>query len=407
MSNYLAVATVTETLRHLVLQAVQAIPGTDVTTERPERGAGGDEARPRVNVFLYMAMPNPSLRNADLPMRNAEGQLASRPVAPLDLYYLVTFYGSTKQQVAQQLMALTALALHERAVLTRDDVLQAIASAPEGYLDGSDLPDQPQRVYLSPLPHTLEELSKLWSILFQVPYNLSMALQASVVLLDGPPAPQALPVRQPPSISAAPGRAPVLQAVAAAEPGEPIVACCRVEVLGTALDGVEVRVDGVPAPVDERSPERLVVRLDGPHLHAGRMEMRAHRGDVASNELPFVLAPLVRGAAVVPAPPGRGRGRGGHAVRVDVEPWVPETAPVTLLLDADDGSGRRYAFDAPEVLPVPVHPLRQGQFTVPVQGVAPGRYVVRVQVGGAVSPVHATRLPASGGPVDAPRVVLP
>lgn len=408
MSNYLAVATVTETLRSLVLQAVQGIPGTDVTTERPERGAGGDEARPRVNVFLYMAMPNPSLRNADLPMRNAEGQLANRPVAPLDLYYLVTFYGSTKQQVAQQLMALTALALHERAVLTRDDVLQAIASAPEGYLDGSDLPDQPQRVYLSPLPHTLEELSKLWSILFQVPYNLSMALQASVVLLDGPPAAQALPVRQPPRIAAAPGRAPALLSVTAAEEGEPIVACCRVEVRGVALDDVEIRVDGVPAPVDERSAERLVVRLEGPHLRAGRMEMRAHRGEVASGELPFILAPLVRAAVVVPAAPGGGRrGRGSWAVQVDVSPWVLETAPVTLLLDADDASGRRYAFDAPEVLPVPAHPVRRGRITIPVPGVTPGRYVVRVQAGGAVSPVCATRLPACGGPIDAPRVVLP
>lgn len=402
MSNYLAVATVTETLRSLVLQAVQAIPGTDVTTERPERGAGGDEARPRVNVFLYMAMPNPSLRNADLPMRNAEGQLSNRPVAPLDLYYLVTFYGSTKQQVAQQLMALTALALHERAVLTRDDVLQAIASAPEGYLDGSDLPDQPQRVYLTPLPHTLEELSKLWSILFQVPYNLSMALQASVVMLDGPPAAQALPVRQPPAISAVPGRAPVLLAVVADQAGEPIVACCRVEVRGVALDGVEIRVDGVPAPVEERSPDRLVVRLDGPHLRAGRMEMRAHRGDVASNELPFILAPLVRAASVVPA--GR---RGSPAVRVEVEPWVPETTRVTLLLDAQDGSGRGYAFDAPEVLPVPAHPRRRGTFTISVPGVAAGTYLVRVQVGGAVSPVAATRLADCGGAIQAPTVVLP
>jgi hypothetical protein len=407
MSNYLAVATVTETLRHLVLQAVRGIPGTDVTTERPERGAGGDEARPRVNVFLYMAMPNPSLRNADLPMRNGEGQLANRPVAPLDLYYLVTFYGSTKQQVAQQLMALTALALHERAVLTRCDVLEAIASAPEGYLNDSDLPDQPQRVYLSPLPHTLEELSRLWSILFQVPYNLSMALQASVVLLDGPPAAQALPVRQPPSISAAPGRAPALLSVAAARAGEPIVACCSVEVRGVALEGVEIRVDGVPAPVDERSATRLVVRLEGPHLRAGRMEMRAHRGEVASGELPFILAPLVRAAAVVPAAKGGRRGRGSWAVQVDVSPWVPETAQVTLLLDADDGSGRRYAFDAPEVLPVPAHPLRRGRFTIPVPGVAPGRYRVRVQAGGAVSPVSATRLPECGGAIDAPTVVLP
>lgn len=408
MSNYLAVATVTETVRHLVMQAVQPIEGTDVTTERPERGAGGDEAKPRVNVFLYMAVPNTAIRNADLPMRNAQGQLTSRPVAPLDLYYLVTFYGSTKQQQAQQLLALTALALHERAVLTRDDIVQAIASTPGGYLKDSDLPDQQQRVYLSPLPHTLEELSKLWSILFQVPYNLSIALQASVVLLDGPPAAQPLPVREPPRVTAAPGRAPAIASVAGAEAGEPIVACSRAIVTGEGLEDAQIRINGLPAPVEERGAGRLVVTVEGPQLRAGSATVQAFRGEVGSGAFAFVLTPLVRSATVVPAAPARrGHAAAPLAVQVELEPWVLETDRVTLLLDADDETGRRYAFDAREVLPVPANPARVGQLTIPVHGVARGTYLVRVQVNGAVSPVKATRLERCGGAHAAPRVTLP
>lgn len=202
MSNYLAVATTTETIAQVIRDAITpAVAGAEVTTDRPDRA--GKDAAARVNVFLYQVSPNPSLRNADLPMRGADGILASQPRTALDLYYIITFYGRDEQLVTQQLLGLTAATLHLHARLTRQDVLRAIEAAPGGFLNDSDLAGQTESINLSPHALTLEELSKLWSVMFQVPYALSMSYQCSVVLIDGPAVAPAPAVR-----SVAPAIAP-------------------------------------------------------------------------------------------------------------------------------------------------------------------------------------------------------
>ena len=47
-----------------------------------------------MNIYLYQAVPNVALRNADLPTRASGGDLVQRPVAALDLNYLFTFSGA-------------------------------------------------------------------------------------------------------------------------------------------------------------------------------------------------------------------------------------------------------------------------------------------------------------------------
>ena len=197
MSNFLAIATVTATLRQLLQAAVgMDVPGALVTTARPDTLDNGTPTT-AVNVYLYEIAPNAALRNADLPTRRVDGQIVRRPQAALDLYYLLSFLGNETQLEPQRLLGSVVRTLHAAPVLTRPLVEATIASVP--FLAGSDLADAVETVKLTPIPLSLEELSKLWSVFFQTPYTLSIAYQASVVLIEGPAveAPPAPLVREP------------------------------------------------------------------------------------------------------------------------------------------------------------------------------------------------------------------
>ena len=158
MSNHLAVATVTATLKRTLDEALAAgYPG-----ERPERDRidrRGPRTRPTatgarrgINIYLYQVMPNAALRNEELPTRRADGSLARRPQAALDLYYLLTFYGDENEQEPQRLLGTAVSTLNARPILSRDAIRDAIDQAidddPATYLQFSDLagPGRPREV---------------------------------------------------------------------------------------------------------------------------------------------------------------------------------------------------------------------------------------------------------------------
>ncbi|MEM7155274.1 MAG: DUF4255 domain-containing protein [Myxococcota bacterium] len=195
MSNYQAVAVVTATLRYLLHEAVKnALPEAQVTLKRPEEdGGGADRDRPRINLFLFQTLDSPTARNSDLPTRNPGGGLTRRPRVALNLNYLLTFFGDAEN--SHLLLGLATTALHQHAFLTPQDIQDATSSKPS--LQGSGLDQQQPPVRVAPLTFSFDEFSKFWSGFFQIPYSLSVAYQASVVLMDSPIEPVAtLPVRQ-------------------------------------------------------------------------------------------------------------------------------------------------------------------------------------------------------------------
>lgn len=181
MSNHLAIAAVTASLVRYLQGAVGADVGNAVVTAvRPDGPASG-VPEVGVNIFLYQATPNVAWRNQDLPTRRADGSLNQRPQIALDLHYLLTFYGDETLLEPQRILGSTVRALHARPVLTRQEIRGAVAA--NAFLAGADLADEIETVKLTPQPLSLEELSKLWSVLFQTTYTLSMAYDASVVLI--------------------------------------------------------------------------------------------------------------------------------------------------------------------------------------------------------------------------------
>ncbi|MEV4682491.1 DUF4255 domain-containing protein [Streptomyces kurssanovii] len=181
MSNALAVATVTQALSLLIADnlAPEMDLAVNVETRKPPNEPPTD---PTITVFLYQVAPNPAMRHVDLPTRGPDGTLRKRPAAALDLHYLISAYGEEATLVGQRLIGCVIRTLHEIPVLPKD-VIELAAQAP--YLAGSDLAESTQKVRFTPTVMDIDETSKLWGMLHQTPYALSVAYQASLVLIEG------------------------------------------------------------------------------------------------------------------------------------------------------------------------------------------------------------------------------
>jgi hypothetical protein len=413
MSNFLAIATVTETLRRTLSATVGPdVPGATVTAVRPDGIAQGLPLV-GVNIYLYQVTPNAALRNADLPTRRSEGSLAQRPRAALDLHYLLTFYGDEAALEPQLCLGSVARTLHAQPVLTRQSIAEAILRSPS--INRSNMADEVELVKFTPNLLTLEELSKLWSVFFETRYNLSIAYQASVVLIEPEVAPRRqLPVRER-KVHVRPFRQPTIERItSAAGEDEPILAGSTLLIHGQRLRGDATRVRigrsgfGVVVPPQQVEDTEISLQLqEGQNLlppdslRAGVNGVQVihdlifgtpgdpHRG-VESKVVAFVLRPSV----------SRNR-RGNYRIRlVNIVPDVPNTVQGFVAVTLRPKVGRRQrvvlllnAFGAasgtPQAYSFPADPRDADRFTVtfPIRRVVRGQYLVRVQVDGAESPL--------------------
>ncbi|MEU6253128.1 DUF4255 domain-containing protein [Streptomyces sp. NPDC047043] len=182
MSNALAIAHVTQALALLIENNVGPEFGEAVKVEPRKPPADPQLEQPTISVFLYQVTPNTSQRNNDLPARASDGTLVKRPAAALDLHYLISAYGDERELVGQRLIGSVVRTLHEIPVLPKDVIAQA---GERPFLAGSDLAEAAQRVRFTPTVMDVDETSKLWGMLYQTPYTLSVVYQAALVFIDG------------------------------------------------------------------------------------------------------------------------------------------------------------------------------------------------------------------------------
>lgn len=195
MSNALALAHVTQALALLIENNVGPEFGEAVKVEPRKPPADPQLEQPTISVFLYQVTPNTSRRNDDLPTRATDGTVVKRPAAALDLHYVISAYGDEKELVGQRLLGSVVRTLHEIPILPKDVIEQA---GERPYLAGSDLAESAQRVRFTPTVMDVDETSKLWGMLYQTPYALSVVYQAALVLIDGRETPVAgKPVERP------------------------------------------------------------------------------------------------------------------------------------------------------------------------------------------------------------------
>jgi len=394
MSNYLAVATVTATLQR-VLQAVIGadVPGATATTVRPD--ASGQGLPPvGVNIFLYQVTPNAALRNADLPTRNAGGQASQRPVAALDLHYLMSFYGADGTLEQQRVLGSTVRTLHSQPLLTRQMIRDTVTDPAYAYLATSNLADAVDLVRFAPSSFSLEEFSKLWSVMLQTPYALSAAYRASVVLIeDDITTLSPLPVRER-QVFAVQFQQPAIQSVSP----QILATGATLTINGQNLRGDVTKIKfgdklALPATVGDR---QITVTLP-PTLQPGVRTVQVihdfdfgtasepHRG-FESNAMPFILQPII-----TTAPPFTAAR--GSALTLGFAPPIGREQSVTLLIGDN-------AISLPTRPPTDPPTASTFNFTIPVT-FSPGTFFLRVRVDGAESALtvdNATPFPAYNGP---------
>ncbi|MFJ3802225.1 Pvc16 family protein [Streptomyces sp. NPDC090088] len=236
MSNALAIAHVTQALALLIENNVGPEFGEAVKVEPRKPPADTQLEQPTISVFLYQVTPNTSRRNNDSPTRASDGTLVKRPAAALDLQYLISAYGDEKELVGQRLIGSVVRTLHEIPILPQDVIEQA---GERPYLAGSDLAEAAQRVRFTPTVMDIDETSKLWGMLYQTPYTLSVVYQATLVFIDG---------RQIP-VPGKPVERPEVRVLPFGAPGAPVP-----PVIGEA-EAAEEPVPA-PAPVEVEQPAK-------------------------------------------------------------------------------------------------------------------------------------------------------
>ena len=89
MSNSLAIAAVTATLRNLLNNNQTGLPtelaDVDITTKPLDKAGNGngsnDGSGNQVNLFLYQTEPNPAWRNMDMPIQVKTGEAGQPPLS--------------------------------------------------------------------------------------------------------------------------------------------------------------------------------------------------------------------------------------------------------------------------------------------------------------------------------------
>jgi hypothetical protein len=404
MSNYLAIATTTAALSQILIGPVQDAVGSSATIDfkRPNGKDDQPEPHPHVNVYLYQVTPNPAFRSADLPTRRADGSLVKQPMVALDLHYLFTFHGKDEQLEQQRMLGAVVSVMQAQPILSPAIIKAALNTY--GFLGDSDLGSQIEKVRFTPATFSLEEFSKLWSAFFQIEYALSVAYQASVVLIESSqsPAQATLPVESR-NIYVAPFTQPTITQVSRQTgPGNPILPTSTLVIQGTQLLGdiTAVRIgDTIASPpvVTETSivmpvPAGVEAGVQGlqviQQLLLGTPPV-SHPG-YESNIVAVVLQPVISAQTATSA-----------QVSFNVNPTVGTDQKVSLLLNQTPVA--LPATPAAYTFPLPALATASNALNFPIAGVAAGTYLVRVRIDGAESPLDLN--PAS--PTYGPTVAIP
>jgi hypothetical protein len=413
MGDYRAIATVTATLRTMLQDLAQlVVPGALVETGPPVAHPE-DASRPVVRIFLYAIEPNASFRNVAQPVRRADGTYQNTPMLPLNLHYLLSFFGDDRQLTQHILLGAVLTFLETQPVPLPRDLLSAEqASADNGADLRNSLPGEEidlVQFVLEPLRH--EELSRLWTIFSQVPYALSVAYRCAVVLLQPSVQPEpALPVTTA-SVLPAAQLPPTLRAIDPAE--AEYQAGLTVTLRGSRIgqNGAHVRFGDLEVPAQASDIDTLSVTLPaaippgGCFVSVMLPPAGPDQAAATSNAVPFVTIPRI----IEPIAVDRGSWFGGSGARatVTVQPQVAVGQRPRLLLNA---AGTATGQPRPSYrLDLPVLTAAAAQLRFDLRRVASGRYLARLEVGQATSRLTTGTDPATPdfGRFSGPVVVVP
>jgi hypothetical protein len=308
--------------------------------------------------------------------------------------------------------------------MIRKEIERCIAEDPNHYLANADLADQVERITFTPIPLSLEELSKLWSVFFNIAYTLSMAYMASVVLIEAKATPQtALPVRTP-NLYAIPFSHPVIESIESeAGKNASITSGSTVIIKGRQLKGdtTKVRIGEIEVTISPTDTANTVsdtgIKLSlgsalftGKPLRAGVTGVQVlhpmmmgtpeveHFG-VESNVKPLVLHPTITGHSA-----------SSTDMSLQFSPKIGKAQRVIAMLNeynSGSGSPLAYTLNAPSQNGITDESVTEtDSITFLLTDVEPGEYLLRVQADGAQSPLETDPDPNNPRYIN-PRITIP
>lgn len=415
MSNAFAIAGVTAVIRDLLNNGVidhnisAAVgQGVLISTVAPDLiPTSGNDAGPRLNLFLHQVTHNAAWRNVDLPSRDSSGERRTSPPLALNLHYLLTSYARNDLE-AEVLLGYGMQLLHETPMIGRAAIRKALNPAtvsptllPQVYqaMRQTALAEQIEMLKIIPENMNSEEMSRLWSAT-QAHYRPSAPYQVTVVLIESERSGRsALPVLTRGPVDPVSGHEQGIIAVAdlsspypeidevmppnqqtAVRPGE------TVSVRGSRLDGTPRSVQlfsarlgitrEVPAIAGKEAGEiRFVVPNDPANLPAGTYLLSAFvlkSGETQrrqTNDLLLRIAPTITTA--LPITVNRD-GQGTATITLAAEPSFRTDQQVSLILGSQS---------------LPLEPITatvaSGKFVY--RQAVPGSYLARLRVDGVES----------------------
>lgn len=405
MSNHFAIATVTAALRNFFLEALPVeVPEATATALRPD-SPSGTLPRVGVNIFLFQVTGNSALSLEDWPTRTNGGALNHPPRVGMNLNYLFTFYGNEAELEPQRVLAAVIHRMNSQPWLDPEFIRRTLSLPEFAHLAESNLADAVERVKFTQLPLSLEELTKLWSVFQNTSYVLSVAYQASVVVLETPaPVRRPLPVFER-NIRAAPfARVRLAEAFAEGPSRFATVAGTSIRIQGEGfaepLAQVEIGRLALPSP-SVRSSTEIAFVLSHADLRAGPFPLRLRtRAGFVTNSLPFLVRPTPTVTAIA-----------GGLMTVQFDPAVGRRQKVELILNR---LGAPAGQEPPAfVIPAPsqngiVDPLIETTAAIAfdIVAVPAGDYLLRASVDGAENLLERAEV-AGELVISDPKVTLP
>lgn len=414
MSNTLAIAVTTAVIESRIrtLYTDGGLSGLNVEARLPR----GDEPDDGTYLQAYRIAPNPTLRGLDLPTRRPDGTVVQRPRLAIDIDYAVAFVGDAATYMTERMAGLVLTDFHANPELTTTEIQDYLTGlAADHPLRNADLGDQLERVKLTVLPLSLEDLSRVWGLGNQSWYALTVAFHASVIILDADVQPTAgLPVLTT-GIHVTPTVGPRITAIESSErslavavldatPAESLVVRghdLRSSSTWLRIGGELVEVpdsafvaDGIELPlVPALSVPAGVTSVEVLHRVALGSPPDPWRVAAVSNSLPVTLLPTV---SLPPSPVTTAATPGSIDVRLFVAPPPGPEQDVTLLLDRVAGSPPVHASSS-------LRRFDAGQLVFTLPRPAPGTYLVRLRIDGATT----AATPGGDGLLAQPQIEVP
>jgi hypothetical protein len=171
MSSYIVISSVSEALRQILWEAIDADPAvrpvvgseSAIVFKNPTETAR--DSSNRLSLWLYQVTENEYLKNQPMQRGNGNNQLHYPPLA-LNLYYLLTPFAASGE-ADHLLLGKNMQTMHDNAIVILHDPTSEVF----------------EELHIAFCRLTLEELTRIWEAL-QEPYRLSVCYMVRVTRID-------------------------------------------------------------------------------------------------------------------------------------------------------------------------------------------------------------------------------